>query len=664
MAANPSAPGQRYRPEVDGLRALAVLAVILNHLNPAWLPGGWLGVDIFFVISGYVITRSLAERPCSDGRALALNFWRRRIQRLLPALIVCVLLTSLALRLVDPSPGQRLGVGWRALFGLSNITLLNQATQYFGSPAALEPFLHTWSLGVEEQFYLLYPLLVIGSGFGRGSREGARRLGRWLLPLAAGSLGLFLWWSQHQPAAAWFLMPARFWELAAGCLLALTPNIPRVPPAWALLAALVAGLWLPAPLAALTVPAAVLLTTLLIAGLSPGGRIHGLLSQPAVVLVGRMSYSLYLWHWSVMTLARWTVGTSPAAVALQLGLIALLGSASWRWIEEPLRRRRWTARPLTTILLGLSLASGAALAVLGLSKAGDHLYLGRRDSPLPPPPAIRSCDPPNAFRLTIFGDSHADHYRRAVVPLCQAHGVRVEVVSLAGMPYPLLSFTNPRMERGREQNLISRASMRRQFEDVDLPRGQRGLVLLALRSNLYFPAPAELTPHEGKADHLDPISNAPVSGAAALTRWLEDVERLLRSYPDSRFVLLMPSPEFPDLAPIEACTPQWFRPKLDRRCHDSLGRERRRQAGDALRRGAEALARRHPNLSLFDAFATLCPPSQAACPRLRDGRTLYLDDNHLSETGAVAVLEELLRSHGRAVEGQGSAPGHANAGPR
>jgi peptidoglycan/LPS O-acetylase OafA/YrhL len=644
MTERTASAGQRYRPEIDGLRAVAVLAVILNHMEARWLPGGWLGVDIFFVISGYVITRSLAARPSPDALGQALDFWRRRIQRLLPALVVCVLVTGFLLRLVDPNPAQRLGVGWRALFGFSNFPLLRQATDYFGSPAALEPFLHTWSLGVEEQFYLLFPLLVVASGFGRGSAEGGRRLARWLVLLAAGSLGLFLWWSHHHPAAAWFMMPARFWELGAGCLLALAPADGwRVPPPAPVLVGLIACLWFPASLAAAAIPAAVVLTTLLIAGLAAGGGAYALLSHSAPVLIGRMSYSLYLWHWSVLTLGRWTVGSGPGALVLQGLAIAALGAASWRWIEEPLRRRRWTGRPLTTIALGLAMAGGSALALIGLARSGDGLYLGQRTPARPAPAVVKRCDGPKNFRLYVVGDSHANHFRQAMGILCQEQGIRGDVSSAAGMPYPVLTYTNPGIGQDSQHNLAARMAMEQRWREFPLPKAGEGAVVLALRSSLYFDAPPRLVPSMGQAEHRDPFSDQPISRQAALARWLEDLDQLVAAHPQSLFVLMTSTPEFPDLAPIDACTPQWFRPRVQARCLDASGGLERRQVGEALNRGGQALARRHPNLVVFDAFTSLCPPGASGCPRLRDGQPLYTDDNHLSEAGAVLVLEDLLQ---------------------
>lgn len=137
----------RYRPEIDGLRAFAVVAVIINHFNKDLLPSGYLGVDIFFVISGYVITSSLAGRQSRNFLDFLTGFYARRIKRLMPALVVFILITSALIRLFNPDPGSALDLGWRSLFGISNIKLYQTSTDYFAQSTALNPFTHTWSLG-------------------------------------------------------------------------------------------------------------------------------------------------------------------------------------------------------------------------------------------------------------------------------------------------------------------------------------------------------------------------------------------------------------------------------------------------------------------------------------------------------------------------------------
>ena len=142
----------RYRPEIDGLRAFAVIAVIINHFNKEILPNGYLGVDIFFVISGFVITSSLYQRPSKNFKDFISGFYERRIKRLVPALSVFVLITSIAICLFNPHPVVSLQTGLTSLFGLSNLYLLKGSTQYFAQSTELNVFTHTWSLGVEEQF--------------------------------------------------------------------------------------------------------------------------------------------------------------------------------------------------------------------------------------------------------------------------------------------------------------------------------------------------------------------------------------------------------------------------------------------------------------------------------------------------------------------------------
>ena len=156
-----------YRPEIDGLRALAVVAVIVNHFNKDILPSGHLGVDIFFVISGFVITSSLTGRSSQNLGDFLAEFYVRRVKRLIPPLIPFVILTSVLLCLFNPGPGVSMRTGVSTLFGVSNLYLLNESTDYFATAAESNVFMHTWSLGVEEQFYLLFPPLLWWAGLGR-----------------------------------------------------------------------------------------------------------------------------------------------------------------------------------------------------------------------------------------------------------------------------------------------------------------------------------------------------------------------------------------------------------------------------------------------------------------------------------------------------------------
>ena len=190
-----------YRPEIDGLRALAVLAVILYHVDHAWLPSGYLGVDIFFVISGFVITASLLSRTHETASDFLLGFYSRRFKRILPALVVFVLVAGGAIAFFSPG-GPSLRTGLAALFGLSNVYLFRESADYFAQAADLNMFTHTWSLGVEEQFYFVYPLLVWFSGVPRRLAASRTRLFWMLLIASAVSLLLWLFLNRTNQAAA------------------------------------------------------------------------------------------------------------------------------------------------------------------------------------------------------------------------------------------------------------------------------------------------------------------------------------------------------------------------------------------------------------------------------------------------------------------------------
>jgi peptidoglycan/LPS O-acetylase OafA/YrhL len=376
----------QYRQEIDGLRAIAVSAVILNHIEGDLLPSGFLGVDIFFVISGYVITASLQRTEVGSLKDFLLNFYSRRIKRLVPALVVFVALTSVVLSLFDPAPQTQLKTGLLSLFGLSNLYLIMIKADYFGDSVILNSFTPTWSLGVEEQFYLVFPILVWLLHAKDQSRDSTR-LATLLAVLAIVSLAFFVGLYESRPDVVYYSMPTRFWELAVGALTFFAADRCNIGWAdrWCGVTSTIAFfgiavvLCLPENLIVLNAILIVLLCALLIFFAKPNTLPHKILSTKLIVYIGLISYSLYLWHWPVLTVSRWTIGVTWYTVPFQLTLMLILASVSYRYLERPLRRISWSASRVITIGYGVasSVAVGMFTILLMIPLQGK-LFTGER----------------------------------------------------------------------------------------------------------------------------------------------------------------------------------------------------------------------------------------------------------------------------------------------
>jgi len=371
-----------YRAEIDGLRGLAVLAVVANHYSATLLPFGYLGVDVFFVISGFVIAGALVGRTDESLGAFLSGFYARRAKRLLPALVLCVAVTALSISFFVPAPEGYLKTGFFALFGLSNLWLFRESSDYFADTTALNPFTHTWSLGVEEQFYFVLPLLMWA-----GTRLFGVRGTVWVLAaLSVASATAWSWAAVREPIAAFYLPMFRFWEIGLGAALFLLGLEVRGSVArhagtlktlsLAGLVVLMSGLVPLGREAALVLVVA--LSGLLVVLTAPeAAAAHVLRVAPAAYL-GRISYSLYLWHWPVMVLFAWTVGFSASTVWLALGLALGLAHLSYAFVEQPLRHESWGRTPWRECLVGLVVVCMVGMAMVGIVKAPDKtLYLGR-----------------------------------------------------------------------------------------------------------------------------------------------------------------------------------------------------------------------------------------------------------------------------------------------
>ncbi|MFJ3058447.1 acyltransferase family protein [Herbaspirillum sp. NPDC087042] len=354
--------------EVEGLRAFAVLSVIINHFFEAALPSGFLGVDVFFVISGYVITKYLTESHFESWKDFLSQFYARRIKRLLPALLVCVIVTSLVfVKFTTRPPQDVFRTAAFALLGTSNVFLYIRSTDYFSLDAKLNPFTHTWSLGVEEQFYLLFPLALGLAGY-VSIGEGKRRSMTWMLPIAL-ALSLILWFAlpPTSHAARFYLLPTRIWELAVGALCYIYRSKSVGPQRHDLsvnidvtAAALVAVMFLPQSEQTWSTVAGVGLTAMLLIAIRPRQLTYRILSSRPLAFIGTISYSLYLWHWSVLVMAKWTLGESVTAKAISLALVLVLALCSFYIVEQPLRHIRLRSNLLivfTGLLVALALAA-------------------------------------------------------------------------------------------------------------------------------------------------------------------------------------------------------------------------------------------------------------------------------------------------------------------
>jgi peptidoglycan/LPS O-acetylase OafA/YrhL len=376
----------RHRSDLQGLRAVAVLLVALGHAGIPFLKGGYVGVDVFFVLSGFLITGLLLSEALSSGRVSLIRFYARRARRILPAAALTLVATAVAahhlLNFVRARDVVEDSV-WAALFG-ANIHFAAEGSDYFQQDQPPSPIQHFWSLSVEEQFYFVWPSVLALVLFGMLSRRPS--LGRLLIVIAgvgAASLAWSIYSTAHSPTAAYFSTLTRVWELALGAALAVGALLVRRIPAalqtamgWAGLAAMTCAAVLYSGNTAFPGSAALLPTVgaalVIAAGLHrEPGRLHAgrALSLAPLRYVGDRSYAFYLWHWPVLILAARHAGHDLSTeVNMSLLLAAfLLSILSYKLFENPLRRMRW---PTSVGSLAWPASAGAVL-VVGLVISGS-----------------------------------------------------------------------------------------------------------------------------------------------------------------------------------------------------------------------------------------------------------------------------------------------------
>lgn len=507
MQASPSPDRADYRPDIDGLRAVAVIGVVAFHAFPTLLPGGFVGVDLFFVISGYLISRIVLQglgedrtgAQCSLGSFLA-HFYARRIRRIFPALLLmlgAVLVAGWFMLMAD----DYARLGKHTLGGvlfISNLVLRNEAG-YFDAASEDKPLLHLWSLGVEEQFYIFFPL-VVAALYRRRQRGATLAV---LVALFAASFALNLATTRTAPVSAFYFPQTRVWELLAGSLLAYV-SLNR--PAWlessarAMEARAIGGAALIAAAFAFIGPAdafpgwwAVLPSAgaaLLIAA-GPSASINRLLSAEPLRWIGWISYPLYLWHWVALSLLAMNLAAPPSPPQR---LAAVAGSVlaawlTWRLLERKVQARkgRVVVGSLVAGAFGIGMVGAAVVHLKGVPSRFPDVLAGLVGADYPYRSAYREgrcllgfgqagdqfapeCAAPSGSQpqVLLWGDSHAAHWYPGLSGLTVADGVplfRVAQYTASACP-PLVGKAMPQRTACASVNDAAIAKIREARPDI------------------------------------------------------------------------------------------------------------------------------------------------------------------------------------------------------
>jgi peptidoglycan/LPS O-acetylase OafA/YrhL len=640
--------GLPFRYDIEGLRAIAVLAVMGFHFGFSWLHGGFVGVDIFFVISGYLITGMLVDELKKSHHIDLPRFYGRRARRLLPALLLVTTVT-IACGTVILSPTQQFATDRAALASslyVSNFWFLWQWFDYFAPDNAQNPFLHTWTLSVEEQFYLLWPILLLISC----SKSRPRLLAIAIAATTIASFILCLWLTHAKQVWAFYASPARAWEFGLGGLASLAP-VTR----WARNSNMAPSIgWLGILL--LLISFIVIDEDISFPGfvalLPAGATVFVLISGaseksggPALVLrtgpfqwFGRLSYSIYLWHWPIIVYALDIYPSLSAWGRLACAtLTAVCAAASYRILEYPIRSNAWlAARPTRSIATGAAIsvtgviaASGTAILIHYLASSPAQNLISDVTSRLSTA-TIQKCllnftetkpitctfglaSSPKTF--VLFGDSHADEWSTPLADLADREGWRMLTYLKASCSVADIAIYNIRLHR------ISSECKNWRSQALDaIIKANPAAVIIAEFSIGYIRGPlSSLGKH-----------------AVDLATWASGLERSLRTLHAAGIpiILLRDSPT-PGRDMRDCLSYAVWRGLSESRCATS----RSAALNITLTNAERTIAGAVPGIRFVDLSSKFC--DQTICPAIREGTIVYRDAHHLTTSYAMRLSEPL-----------------------
>jgi peptidoglycan/LPS O-acetylase OafA/YrhL len=639
--ANRSAPAANFRRDIEGLRAIAVLIVVAFHCRIPGFSGGFTGVDVFFAVSGYLMTGLLAAEVRNTQNLSLLRFYARRARRLLPASAL-TLLTTLIIGALVMAP-QELAFAGRAgrstALHVSNIFFATNSADYFAPSVETNPLLNMWSLDLEEQFYLLWPLLLMVPLL---MWRSTRALLVILSAVTMASLIVCVRLSGTDTTFAFYQLPARAWEFGVGGLVALLPLAKlRVPTGcWIALgwSGLMAILWAGHATSVSQFPGLLALvpvtgTVVVLAACSqrPARGADVLLAARPLQKLGAISYSWYLWHWPFLVLATAFVpglsATSKALVAL--GALAA-AELTYRLVENPIRFHPYlVARPAVTLGLAVVVTAGTLSAAMlsmrlashladtpvlkGIAQEADDIASMPRQQcvSLAGSPEVKTCEfgsVSSRTNVVLFGDSHAIEWFNALLRMAERRGVKLTTVIKSGCPS--VDVTNgPPGDREACQRWRSQAIDR----------------VVAMRPSLVIIA------------NYSGLTNERKAAGTSVDEWMNGTKRTLVTLTTSGLpvAVIRDNPSFN--IDIPACLARSVRSAWYRSI--SCDMDRTASLNPAIFAAEKVAARGLPNVQFIDLTDQLC--GERVCWAEKQGVVMYRDDNHLTGRFADTLTEEV-----------------------